>query len=425
MRSYFFLFLGSLASCLVACGGGVDVATEGSSGSPAKLPAPAPTTDPARPNPSTPVLPLPDDTLVVDPNAAPAARVGPLDQARLLRCGRAIGNGIVAPSDEQGAYETTLTGNRLLASGALVGGHRFNSILGALGEHVFISTWSGSISGDGMSGASGVVSVHVTTGEVHEVAPLRSARSFHGRVVPFAGQLYGVESDTLVRFSGDTFESIATSLTHDARLLLNDAGLFVVDAGSASRVTSAGLVRLPSPTLAAAFAPIDVHTNGDSFYANGERLYRSGTTTALVKAPGPITSVRIDAVTGKVFFGALRKGAPMVTSLYALDGRSVTHVVEKRSSDAGMGVVADEIHILEANEGQITFSARCSGNPYESTTMPIRVDAESGALTYRIDDPAYPYVTEVGWMYDRAPGLSSYDVFWRANAGGVSFFVRR
>lgn len=425
MRSCISIVVASLALSLVACGG---IAVDGSDGSnptggPA-APAP-PTTDPARPTPSTPVLPLPGDTVVIDPSAAPKSRVAPLNAIQLGRCERALGDGIVIPAEEQGAYETTLAGHRRLAGGSLVGGHHFNTLLGTLGDHLFIESWGGSINDDDTI-SHGVVSVHTTTGEISEVAPLQKGRSFRGRVVPFAGALYGIARDRLVRFSTSSFEEVGASLTNEARLLLNDVGLFVVEGPSLSRVTAGGLVTLPSLGLSPrAETPLDVHSNGDSFYADGDRLYLSGRTTPLVKAPGTITSVRIDVVTGRVFFGVTRAGEP-VSSLYALDSTGATHVVEKRSSaSGGMSAPEDPIHVLDAKDGKVTFSSRCSSNPYELATTPTRVDAGAGALTYLVDDASYPYVAEVGWMHDRAPGLASYDVFWRETAGAVSFFVRR
>jgi hypothetical protein len=399
------------AASVVACGGElVDPIAKPDNGNTTpptgNSPASPPVTDPPAPN--TPELPVNGSTIVLDP-AKPAMTPMPrTSKDHVEKCELRIGGGIQAQS-EQAAYETAVAGHRRLAGGTLLGEHRYNGILGVIGQKVFLASYS-AIAGQF---TFGITTVDLVSGAVAEVAPLTKELVGLPNFVSFGSGLYGVHEQELVRVTESGMESLRT-VGDGSVLHRNDAGLFLVEATSIWRVSSTGLALIGSSFPLGTASAFDVHANGTVFYAIDEKLYRSDSPdTPIVQAPGRIVSVRIDTLSGDVAFTTARN-APSLSSLYTLRGNGVWHLAQTSKHQSQSTELP--MRILDATGGQITVATTCSNDEDLPDEMPVRFDASFGSPTYIVDDPAYPYVKESAWLFGH---------FWQESMSGLRFFVGR
>ncbi len=407
-------------SLLVACGGAVvDTEASGPSGSGGAEGRPGadgatPGAASDRPAPPTPALPVPGATFVIDPAAPAKTNVPRTTFAQGRRCELGIGSDIPSALDEQSAWETASGGSRRLAGGALLGEHHFNRIIGVLGDAVFIETFRPA----GMQPLFGIVTVDAVTGAVAEVVPLASDLGGLRSLVASGAALYGLRDRALVRVTGAGI----TTLREDASgavLHRNGAGLFLVEPSSVWRVSSSGLALVGPGAPLGTPAIFDVHANGTVYYADGETLRRSDAPDLpIVRAAGRLASVRIDTITGDVAF-TTERAAPVASSLYVLGAGGVAHVAQ--TSIHQVQGQETPLRVLDATAGAITAGTTCSNDEDAPDEMPVRFDATTGAASYLVDAPSYPYVKEYGWLREN----SYEEIFWREDVTGVRFFVRR
>lgn len=407
----------SLSSLVVAvaCGGRVEDVPS-APGAPAPGSASGSTPGSATPpeDPQVPAAPLPAPVgAVADTATPPLAMLPATSRTRAERCGARLGDGVVGEGGTA-IWEASGSGSRRVASGALPGDHHLNRVLGAVGEDVFLETWSGTL-----DQRYGIVRVASEDGAASEVAPLGvgTVRS----AVRWRGALWGVRGTTLVRITTAGVTVVADDVAPSARVVLRTSGVVVADATGVRRVRQDGtLVSAAVPIEGAPYGEAwDVHPDGTVVHAAGKELRRSDRATPLAVAAEPITSARIDLGTGAVAF-AVRRVAPALTSLFVVDDAGVRHVLATdrhltQGTETPFAIVAAEL-------GRLTVATTCSDDEDAPSVMPVHVDAATGAVSYVVDEPAYPYVRDVGRLLD-AELLRDADTW--LDSAAPRFFLRR
>jgi hypothetical protein len=382
-----------------------------------------PTGGEPEPTPEEPGEPLPEpsDTLVADHSMPARYGLERTDATRAERCRTLQVGSDIVPQAQQGVWEASLGGGRLLASGQLSGEHHFNELVGVLGEEVLVQTWGGML-----DGLYGLVAVDIASGTVAEVLPRQSEHGLHRVATPHEGALYVVDERSgpqLLRLTSAGLESLASLPVGDWSLRSYGSGLYLSASFPTPQVwrwDGDALI----PVVQEASGPIndyDVAPDGRLVYAVGEELWLTGRQSPLVRAVGEIQSVRVDRVRGEVAFSVARE-APAKSSVYWLVQGTLVHVLEStkwQSQDQ-----EQPLRVLAAALGSWVLSTTCSNDEDAPDTMPLRYNVDFNVVEYPIDQPAYPYVDETvllqkfGRQHDAEP-------VWRDTANGPIFYVRR
>lgn len=384
--------------------------------------APAPAADPD-PVPSEPSEPPPDpgDTVVADPSTPARRTLERTSPERAERCGSLRVGAEIPSLPEQGAWEASREGTRLLGSGQLVGDHHFNEILGVDASRLYVASW-----GNTLDDLYGVVAIDLVGGAVSELAPRGGEHHYARSGVSHEGRVHLVDARTenqLLRLDEDGVTVLAELPEGYFRLRSTTRGLFIAggvsgelvlrwDGASLEQVIDAGDRSL---------ADFDVASDGRVVYAVGEELYLSGREEPLVEASGSIDSVRLDASRGEIVF-SVRREAPFSSSVFVLSDDGLEHVLEARrwqSQDTEL-----PLRVLEAHDGSWTLAASCSNDEDAPDSMPLRYAVDYDALMHVIDDPSYPYVREHALLLEGDPYGAGAPV-WLEGEQGPRFFVRR
>lgn len=417
MRSLRFFLAGSALAFLSACGGLVDIPGPTQGAPPASGGAGSGAADePGAPAPAPPLPPTAG--LVADVTTPPLAALPVTSVERAVRCRRVPGDEISATMTDS-VWGVDGAGHQEIAGGRrLLGEHSLNRALGVVGDDVFVETYS--FVGDVFR--FGIVRVSLNDHVASEVAPL--AAGAHMRSVATLGSaIWGLRGADLLRIDAGGVAVVASDAGATSDLVRRTAGLVVVDGPGPRRlVTAAGqvlplsAVQVPS---ASSREDWDVHADGTVVYAVDRRIRRSDRPGVLVTANAEISSLRVDAVTGAVAF-AVSRPAPDLTSLFVVDGAGVRHVLAAKKHLSQPS--EPPFRIFAAFEGVLSVATSCSDDEDAPGLMPVHVDAAVGRVEYVVDDPAYPYVADVGRMLDQ--GLFHGADAWTP-LPTPRFFVRR
>jgi hypothetical protein len=409
----FVLSLALVASALPACGGRFDAG--GTHGDPTATPEPG---GPAASAPITPPLPSPDVTLSADATTPALVDLPATSAERSGRCVQRPGDALPSSKTVETAWHVDRDGHRPLASGVLVGDHRFASVVGALDGDLYVGTSTGVL-----DDRCGLVRVSLASGASSEVAPLEAGACMRHRALSYAGALWAVRKGAFVRIAQGALSEVATDVGSEAHVVRAAAGLAVVDGDlvrSLRRVDGSLTPRAKGVVVSSRL--FDVHPDGTVVYAEDRTLLRSDRREPLVVASSSIASVRVDEVTGSIAFsvGSRPSLGPALSSLFLLDGAGLRHVLSSvRPQPAPL---ERSIEVFRSYGGKALFTAACADHPVEPSRMPVSLDLATGAVEYLVDRPAWPFVQENALALETR---ESYDLGWLDDArSGVAFFVR-
>ncbi len=396
---------------LAGCGRVIDDRSEEPSGTdPDPTPVDPPTT-----------LPDPEDTVFADASTPARRSLGRASEEQAERCS-ALQIGADIPSlPDQGAWEASLAGSRLLGTGQLVAGHHFNEILGLDASKLYVSTWGGML-----DDLYGIVAIDLETGEATEHVSRGGAHYFARTGLSHEGRVHFFDErggSRLLRIDDAGVTQLAELPEGYFRLRSTTAGLFL-SGGTSSQLLlrwSGELLEAIADTGSEQLLDFDAAPDGRVVYAAGRRLYLTGREAPLVEASGKIVSVRVDGARGEVVFSVEGEG-PHSSSVFALGAQGIEHVLEARrwqSQDTEL-----PLRMVEAHDGNWTLAMSCSNDEDAPDSMPLRYAVDYDAAIHVVDDPAYPYVTEYARMLEVDPYRIGPPV-WRASDGAPRFFLRR